>query len=132
MSASDVVKAVRNVLPAPRNYGPTEEDKAEEERIRDDRKAANKDEVDRVAAENNAQAFAVHEKNQLAWTEKASEIKRQEAEALQASSIPLRTFLMKHVMPTLTEGLAEVCRSRPDDPVDALAEYLFKNNPRID
>jgi adenylate kinase len=38
---------------------------------------------------------------------------------------------MKHVMPTLTQGLLEVCKARPDDAVDFLAEYLFKANPQL-
>ncbi len=68
---------------------------------------------------------------------------------LETQSIPLRNYLMQHVMPTLTEGLIEVCKVKPDDAVDYLvsthnyvssllhddalqAEYLFKNNPQID
>lgn len=39
---------------------------------------------------------------------------------LETHSIPLRNYLMRHVMPTLTEGLIEVCKVRPDDPVDYL------------
>ena len=39
---------------------------------------------------------------------------------LEAHSIPLRNYLMKHVMPTLTEGLIEVCKIRPEDPIDYL------------
>ena len=35
--------------------------------------------------------------------------------------------LMAHVMPTLTQGLVDVCKVRPADPVDYLAEYLFRN-----
>jgi hypothetical protein len=27
----------------------------------------------------------------------------------------------------LADGLAMICRTQPEDPVDALAEYLFKN-----
>ena len=48
------------------------------------------------------------------------EVRRQEKELLEAKSIPLRNFLMKHVMPTLTKGLIECCQVRPDDPVDFL------------
>jgi len=69
---------------------------------------------------------------------------------LETQSIPLRNYLMKHVMPTLTQGLIEVCKVRPDDAIDYLvtksstvdlkitlfttlqAEYLFKHNPQID
>lgn len=56
-------------------------------------------------------------------------MKREERELLEAQSIPLRNYLMTHVMPTLMQGLNECCKVRPDDPVDFLAEYLFKNNP---
>eukprot|EP00054_Salpingoeca_dolichothecata_P016053 m.93535 g.93535 ORF g.93535 m.93535 type:complete len:50 (+) comp21788_c0_seq2:37-186(+) len=30
------------------------------------------------------------------------------------------------------QGLIEVCKVRPEDPVDYLAEYLFKQNPQVD
>ena len=39
---------------------------------------------------------------------------------LETQSIPLRNYLMRHVLPTLTDGLMEVCKVRPDDPVDYL------------
>ena len=74
---------------------------------------------------------------------------------LETQSVPLRNYLMRHVMPTLTQGLIEVCKVKPDDAVDYLvcirssmrkylasvrfcsplssqAEYLFKHNPQID
>lgn len=47
-------------------------------------------------------------------------------DVLQLQSLPLRNYLMKHVIPTLTAGLIEVAKSRPDDPIDFLAEYMFK------
>ena len=50
-------------------------------------------------------------------------------ELLEVRSIPLRNYLMQNVIPTLTEGLIEVCKLKPEDPVDYLAEWLFKNNP---
>ena len=49
---------------------------------------------------------------------------------MEVQSVPLRNYLMKHVMPTLTQGLIECCKVRPDDPVDYLAEYLFAQNPQ--
>ena len=58
-----------------------------------------------------------------------AELQQQERELLEVRSIPLRTYLMQHVIPTLTEGLIEVCKLKPEDPVDYLAEWLFKNNP---
>lgn len=58
-------------------------------------------------------------------------MKQEEQEVLETQSIPLRNYLLKNVMPTLTQGLIEVCKTRPDDPIDYLAEYLFENNPQI-
>ena len=47
-------------------------------------------------------------------------MKREEFELLEAQSIPLRNYLMKHVMPTLTQGLIECCKTRPEDAIDYL------------
>lgn len=33
---------------------------------------------------------------------------------------------MKNVIPTLTAGLIEVAKIRPEDPIDFLAEFMFK------
>lgn len=52
--------------------------------------------------------------------------------AAQTRSAPLRAYLMSEVIPTLTEGLIEVTKVRPEDPVDFLAEWIFKNNPVLD
>jgi adenylate kinase len=101
-------------------------------RAKEEERAKQAAEAAKAKAAKDAVEFEAHSKAQEEWASKADEIKRQEAEALQAESTPLRSYLVKHVMPTLTKGLAEVCRCRPDDPVDALAEYLFKNNPRIE
>ena len=58
-----------------------------------------------------------------------AELQQQERELLEVRSIPLRNYLMQNVIPTLTEGLIEVCKLKPEDPVDYLAEWLFKKNP---
>ena len=50
-------------------------------------------------------------------------------ELLEVRSLPLRNYLLQNVIPTLTEGLIEVCKVKPDDPIDHLAEWLFQNNP---
>jgi len=53
-------------------------------------------------------------------TQRLNEVKREEYELLEAQSIPLRNYLMQHVMPTLTQGLIECCKVRPDDAIDYL------------
>jgi len=56
--------------------------------------------------------------------EKLEQIKRDELSKLEKHSEPLRQYLMSFVVPTITSGLVEVCRTQPDDPVGYLAEYL--------
>ncbi|XP_040334375.1 adenylate kinase 7 [Herpailurus yagouaroundi] len=84
-------------------------------------------------AENHHQGsiYLVLKYSRTSWNKRLEEVKREERELLEAQSIPLRNYLMTHVMPTLMQGLNECCKVRPDDPVDFLAEYLFKNNPEI-
>jgi len=40
----------------------------------------------------------------------------------------MRQFLMKAIIPVLTEGMIDVWRVNPTDPVDYLAEYVFKKS----
>ena len=39
-----------------------------------------------------------------------------------------RDYLMQYVVPHLTTGLLEATQFRPEDPVEFLAEYLFKKS----
>ncbi|MXQ87508.1 hypothetical protein E5288_WYG000069 [Bos mutus] len=110
------IKQLIKEVGEPRNYGLTDEEKAEEER-----KAAE----ERLAREAMEEAEREHKEA----NKRLEEVKREERELLEAQSIPLRNYLMTYVMPTLMQGLNECCKVRPDDPVDFLAEYLFKNNP---
>ena len=55
-------------------------------------------------------------------------VDKHEADLLDARAEPLKAYLLKHVMPTLSKGLVETCRVKPADPIDFLAEYLFKNS----
>ena len=82
-------------------------------------------------AQQEADVAALDAARQKEWEEKVALVQQQEDEAMEAASLPLRNFLMKHVMPTLTKGLMEVCQARPDDPLDYLAEYLFEKNPQL-
>ncbi|KAL2098532.1 hypothetical protein ACEWY4_005012 [Coilia grayii] len=113
------------------NYGPTSQEVQEEERRRVEarlqREAKEAAERERLEAEEATQREARWEE----WSQKLEEVRREEKELLEQQSVPLRGYLMQHVMPTLTQGLIECCSTRPDDPVDFLAEYLFKNNPAV-
>lgn len=43
----------------------------------------------------------------------------------------MRQFLMKAIIPVLTEGMIDVWRVGPTDPVDYLADYVFKKSNEI-
>ncbi|XP_029808272.1 adenylate kinase 7 isoform X1 [Suricata suricatta] len=125
------IKQLIKEIGEPRNYGLTAEEKAEEERKAAEerlaREAAEEAEREHQEAMEMAEKMARWEE----WNKRLEEVKREERELLEAQSIPLRNYLMTHVMPTLMQGLNECCKVRPDDPVDFLAEYLFKNNPEL-
>nr|XP_029543553.1 adenylate kinase 7-like [Oncorhynchus nerka] len=116
----------------PKNYGPTSQELEEEERRSADRRlrteAQKRADTERREAEEAQQRAARWEE----WSKCLEEVKKQEHDLLEVQAVPLRNYLMKNVMPTLTQGLIECCKTRPQDPVDFLAEYLFKSNPQVE
>ncbi|NXM21941.1 KAD7 kinase, partial [Ploceus nigricollis] len=127
LTVSKIIKEIGE----PRNYGLTDEEKealerqAVEEHIV--KEAQEKAEQERKEAKEREERMARWEE----WNKQQEEVKKQEQELLEAQSVPLRNYLMKNVMPTLMQGINECCRIRPDDPVNFLAEYLFKNSPDV-
>ncbi|XP_014363672.2 adenylate kinase 7 [Papilio machaon] len=63
------------------------------------------------------------------WSELYGLMREEEEMALAAAGEPMRNYLVQYIFPTLTAGLLEVAKLRPNDPIDFLAEYLFKLNP---
>lgn len=130
--ADAAMEAVTNYVEGgggkPYNFHPTKEEQAFEDRRA--RTQAAKDEAAAAeAAEAQAKRAAEEQaQKQAAIAARESEIRRQETEMLQARSLPLREYLMANVIPSLTEGMLEVVKVQPEDPVDYLAEYLFKKN----
>lgn len=47
-------------------------------------------------------------------------LQEEEEEKLSIMGQPLRHYLVRYVFPTLTKGLIEVAKLRPEDPVDFL------------
>lgn len=70
-----------------------------------------------------------HQVKMEGWTKLLEEMQMQEEKILALQSKPLREYLIQFIFPTLAKGLIEVARIKPNDPVDFLAEYLFKTNP---
>ena len=46
----------------------------------------------------------------------------------QADELNMRQYVMKYIIPLLTEGMIDVWKVGPLDPVDYLAEYIFKKS----
>ncbi|XP_027134488.1 adenylate kinase 7 [Larimichthys crocea] len=124
-----LMQKIFDTVGQPRNYGPSSQEVEEEERRKAEermrREAQERAEEERKEAEETRQRTACWEE----WTKGLEDARQQQEEVLKAQSVPLRDYLMEHVMPTLTQGLKECCTARPQDPVDFLAEYLLKNNP---
>ncbi|KAG8465701.1 hypothetical protein KFE25_003008 [Diacronema lutheri] len=122
----------RIYLGRPRNYGPT----AAEVAAKAERLEALRVEAEANAAKLEAERLAEEkdERDKLRAAEQLRIAERQQHEKalLESRSAPLRAYLMAEVIPTLTEGLIEVTKVRPEDPVDFLAEWIFKNNPVLD
>ncbi|XP_030626768.1 adenylate kinase 7a [Chanos chanos] len=127
-----VIEKIKQIVGKPMNYGLTPEEQEEEDR--------------RIAEERRQQVLCeaaereLREAEEVArmaplleeWRRTVTEVKKQEHEMLEIRSIPLRNYLMKFVIPTLSQGMIECCKARPNDPVDFLAEYLLRNNSEDD
>jgi adenylate kinase len=46
----------------------------------------------------------------------------------ECEDLNMRQFLMKFIVPVLTEGMIEVWKYAPIDPVDYLADYMYKKS----
>lgn len=60
----------------------------------------------------------------------AEKLATEERPALEMHDLPLRQYLDTYVVPTLLPGMNAVAEERPADPVEWLAYYLLKNNPK--
>ena len=57
--------------------------------------------------------------------------REQQKDILDTQSQNIRMYLQDNLVTFLAEGLQEVCLKQPEDPVDALAEYLFRRSLEV-
>uniref|UniRef100_A0A3B4YGR6 Adenylate kinase 7a n=1 Tax=Seriola lalandi dorsalis TaxID=1841481 RepID=A0A3B4YGR6_SERLL len=127
---TDVMKKITEMVGIPKNYGPSPEEQEEEDREKEEER---KQKLAADAAEKkrrNEAALAEMAAQYEEWQKNLSEVKRQEHELLEAHCLPLRNYLMKYVMPSLTEAMIECSKIKPEDPVDflvLLSIYIEQN-----
>ena len=59
---------------------------------------------------------------------KLKDLEEREKKLLEKKSEVLRRYLSENVMPLLAKGILSVCQTMPDDPVEALANFLIDNS----
>uniref|UniRef100_A0A8C1VCN8 Adenylate kinase 7a n=1 Tax=Cyprinus carpio TaxID=7962 RepID=A0A8C1VCN8_CYPCA len=109
-----LIKIIKTVG-RPKNYGPSPEELEEERKRKEDERHQ------QLKQEEIEEELRKRSRNMV-------EVKKQEHELLETQSVPMRHDLMKYVMPTVMQGLMDCGKVKPGDPVDFLAEYLFRNN----
>ncbi|XP_058605350.1 adenylate kinase 7 isoform X2 [Onychostoma macrolepis] len=124
-----VIEKVCKKVGKPKNYGIILEEVEEEERRQAEQQLKERAAQRAEAVRREEEEAQKRDHRWGEWNQQLEEVRRQEHDLLESQSELLRNYLMKDVMPTLTQGLIECCRIRPGDPIDFLAEYLLKNNP---
>eukprot|EP01138_Halocafeteria_seosinensis_P015851 gb/GECG01016176.1/.p1 GENE.gb/GECG01016176.1/~~gb/GECG01016176.1/.p1 ORF type:complete len:808 (+),score=186.34 gb/GECG01016176.1/:1-2424(+) len=108
----------------PFNYEEVKEEEKEKPKPAATTEAATETEGEEAAKKKEKAAQRDHEQNAAA--QRLQEIAKAEAEQLEERSAPVRQYLMQTVIPDLTEGLLEASRAQAEDPVEYLAQYLFR------
>ena len=45
------------------------------------------------------------------------------------NNLPTKAYLEQSITPTVMKALSEVCKARPDNPIEFVAYYILKHNP---
>uniref|UniRef100_A0A3Q3WQU7 Uncharacterized protein n=1 Tax=Mola mola TaxID=94237 RepID=A0A3Q3WQU7_MOLML len=128
------LRMITEIVGSPKNYGLSPEEQEEEDRRKEEER---KHDLAVQAAERKRrnEAALVEMTAQYEEWRNLSELKRQEQQLLEARALPLRNYLMKYVMPSLSEALLDCSKIKPEDPVDflVLTQYTFiiKNYPNM-
>lgn len=108
------------------NYLKSDQERAKEKEAEVAEAEAREDDAKR--SEHEAEVAAEQAKRQQRLKEEAGRrqvIAEGEASLLESEALPLKQYLELHVVPTLANGISEVCKEMPEDPIEYLAQYLF-------
>ncbi|KAM3185848.1 hypothetical protein ACTXT7_005530 [Hymenolepis weldensis] len=124
----EIERKIELAIGPPRNYGSV----SKKTKVREELQLKAEEERRELEQSRAAEELSRRNRQKQEMSNLLEAIQAEEEEALQKASKPLREYLGKFVMPTLTKGVFECIWRRPEDPVDYLAEYLFRNNPQVD
>ena len=68
------------------------------------------------------------ELNEISIKSRLAELKEKEKILLEKKSEVMRRYLNDKIMPLLAKGILNICETIPDDPVEALANFILDNN----
>ena len=68
------------------------------------------------------------ELNEISIKSRLAELKEKEKILLEKKSEVMRRYLNDKIMPLLAKGILNICENIPDDPVEALANFILDNN----
>ena len=100
----------------------------EKETINENKEEINKENVDKEKEkeENKEENKEIEEKKEEPKIKSKLELEKEnEFKLLEKKSEVLRRYLAENVLPLLSLGILHVANERPDDPVEALADYLL-------
>ena len=55
-------------------------------------------------------------------------LKKEETKVEDVKNLPMQAYLDKTVMPLVLEGMAEVSKVKPENPIKFLADYLIQHS----
>uniref|UniRef100_A0A669BJ58 Adenylate kinase 7a n=1 Tax=Oreochromis niloticus TaxID=8128 RepID=A0A669BJ58_ORENI len=126
---TDIMKMITRVVGPPKNYGLSPEEQEEQDRKKEEERRQ-KQSAEAAERKRRNEAVLAEMAAQYEDWKNLSEVKRQESEQLEVQALPLRNYLMKYVMPSLTEAMVKCCKIKPEDPVDFLVfkKQTFQQN----
>jgi len=89
------------------------------------REAKEKDEAEKLTEKQKQDALEALAKSRI------DALMAHQADLQKHEKLYMRQFLMKAIIPVLTEGMIDVWRVGPTDPVDYLADYIFKKSNEL-
>jgi len=131
MDEEDLVESARIYIESkgrPFNYLPSEEEIATEIREKRALKVEREAKAAAAASLKHDDHEAEKREEERRHAERLRIIAQHEAAQQKLQDLPLREYLMRYMVPNLTEGLIEVCKVLPDNPVDYLANFLEEHS----